>query len=84
MGARNANKGSMTLKQYNPSKPEGLRKYYTLLVNCINKPVTKGAYKEIPFKFVYIPNKNIIRLESMPVAGVCRNTKMGKFWNLVM
>ena len=78
MEARNANKGSMALKPYNPSKPEGLRKYYSLLVNCINKPVTKGAYEEIPFKFIYIPNKNIIRLESMPVAGVYRNNEDGK------
>lgn len=76
--AINSNKGSMILqKQYNPSKPVGMRNYYEILVKCINQVVSKSTYEAIPFRFIYIPNKRELRLESEAIAGKYRNNQDG-------
>lgn len=74
--AINSNKGSMILqKQYNPSKPVGLRNYYEYLVNGTNNVVKRSTYEAIPFRFIYIQNKRELRLESEAIAGKYRNNE---------
>ncbi|HOW14518.1 hypothetical protein [Methanosarcina sp.] len=74
--AINSNKGSIIIqKQYNPSKPVGLRNYYEYLVNGENQIVTRSIYEEIPFRFIYIQNKRELRLESESIAGKYRNNE---------
>jgi Fe2+ or Zn2+ uptake regulation protein len=79
--ARNSYKGSMIVnRQYQSNnKPEGLRKYYQILINAVNKPVTKGVYEAIPFVFIFLPSKNELRLESESIAGKYRNNKDAMF-----
>lgn len=74
--AINSNKGSMIIqKQYNPSKPVGLRNYYEYLINGTNNVVTRSTYEAIPFRFIYIQNKRELRLESESIAGKYRNNE---------
>lgn len=74
--ARNTYKGSMILqKQYIPSKPVGERKYYSILANSINHPVTKSLYDAIPFRFMRVGKE--IRLKSRNENGLYRNNKDG-------
>ncbi len=62
-------------KEYAPSKPEGLRDYYTVLVKATNHLVSKSTYEKIPFRFISVGNKQELRLKSTSEAGVYRNNK---------
>lgn len=77
MEALNANKGSMILKQgeYQTTKSEGDRKYYQLIVNAMNHPVTRGLYEAIPFRFIDVGGD--IRVKSRSESGTYRNNDDG-------
>lgn len=76
--AVNSNKGSIILqKQYNSNpKSEGERRYYSILVNSINKPVTRSLYENIPFRFIKVGSE--IRLKSVSESGTYRNNNDAK------
>ncbi|WP_424353661.1 hypothetical protein [Methanosarcina mazei] len=73
--AVNSHKGSMIInKQYNSNpKSEGERKYYFILVNSINKPVTRSVYEAIPFRFIRVGSE--IRLKSISESGTYKNNQ---------
>lgn len=76
--AVNSHKGSVIInKQYNSNpKSEGERKYYSILVNSINKPVTRSVYEAIPFRFIKVGSE--IRLKSVSESGTYRNNNDAK------
>ena len=73
--ATNTYKGSIILKtpEYQSSKPEGERRYYSLLVRCVDQRVTRSVYENLPFRFIRVGNE--LRLKSIPEAGTYRNNK---------
>lgn len=69
-------KGPMVLqREHAPSKPEGLRDYYTVIVKATNHLVSKPTYEKIPFRFISVGNKQELRLKSTSEAGTYRNNR---------
>jgi hypothetical protein len=62
-------------QEYVSNKPIGLRNYYSILANSINKPITRSVYENIPFRFIKVGSD--IRLKSIPEAGTYRNNNDG-------
>lgn len=72
--ATNSNKGSMIInREHNPSKPVGLRKYYTILVKAENRLVSKSTYESLPFRFIKVGNE--LRIRSQMESGLYEKNK---------
>ncbi len=56
--ALKVDKGKMIInqQQYNPSKPTGIRRYYTPMIRAIGEIITKSTYESFPFRFIKVGN----------------------------
>jgi hypothetical protein len=71
--AMKSNKTMVFKQQEYHSNPVGERKYYEILVRCIDQRVSKQTYEVIPFRFIYVQSKKELRLEAKHIAGKYRN-----------